>query len=67
MHGMKNACGNTKRVRAFSVSLELWVLTSRRQASDPMEVADPVAFLCSERASYITGAALDINGGQLMV
>lgn len=34
---------------------------------DPGEVAELIAFLCSERASYITGAALDINGGQLMV
>lgn len=34
---------------------------------DPREVAELVAFLCSERAAYITGAALDINGGQLMV
>ena len=34
---------------------------------DPKEVADLVAFLCSDRASYITGAAFDINGGQLMV
>jgi 3-oxoacyl-[acyl-carrier protein] reductase len=33
----------------------------------PDEVAELVAFLCSERAAYITGAALDINGGQLMV
>lgn len=34
---------------------------------DPREVAELIAFLCSERAAYITGAALDINGGQLMV
>jgi NAD(P)-dependent dehydrogenase (short-subunit alcohol dehydrogenase family) len=29
------------------------------------EQAIPVLFLCSEGASYITGAAMDINGGQL--
>jgi 3-oxoacyl-[acyl-carrier protein] reductase len=34
---------------------------------EPREVAELVAFLCSDRAAYITGAALDINGGQLMV
>jgi NAD(P)-dependent dehydrogenase (short-subunit alcohol dehydrogenase family) len=34
---------------------------------DPREVAELIAFLCSEQAAYITGAALDINGGQLMV
>jgi NAD(P)-dependent dehydrogenase (short-subunit alcohol dehydrogenase family) len=29
------------------------------------EQALPILFLCSSAASYITGAALDINGGQL--
>ena len=33
----------------------------------PTEVADLVAFLASDQAAYITGAALDINGGDLMV
>lgn len=33
----------------------------------PEEVAELVAFLCSERAGYITGASLDINGGDLMI
>jgi NAD(P)-dependent dehydrogenase (short-subunit alcohol dehydrogenase family) len=33
----------------------------------PGEVADLVAFLCSDRAAYITGASLDINGGDLMI
>ncbi len=34
---------------------------------EPEEVAELVAFLCSNRASYITGASLDINGGDLMI
>lgn len=33
----------------------------------PEEVAELVAFLASERAAYITGASLDINGGDLMI
>lgn len=33
----------------------------------PEEVADLVAFLCSDQAAYITGASLDINGGDLMI
>ena len=33
----------------------------------PEEVADLVMFLCSDKAAYITGASLDINGGDLMI
>jgi NAD(P)-dependent dehydrogenase (short-subunit alcohol dehydrogenase family) len=33
----------------------------------PAEVADLVAFLSSSEASYITGASLDINGGDLTI
>ena len=33
----------------------------------PEEIGDLVVFLCSERASYITGASIDINGGSLMI
>ena len=33
----------------------------------PEEVAELVAFLASNEAAYITGASLDINGGDLMI
>ena len=33
----------------------------------PAEVAELVVFLASDRAAYITGASLDINGGDLMI
>jgi 3-oxoacyl-[acyl-carrier protein] reductase len=33
----------------------------------PTEIGDLVVFLCSDRASYITGASIDINGGSLMI
>lgn len=33
----------------------------------PTEQANAVAFLVSDAASFITGATLDVNGGQLMV
>jgi NAD(P)-dependent dehydrogenase (short-subunit alcohol dehydrogenase family) len=32
----------------------------------PADVADLVAFLCSEHAGYITGAVIDVNGGFLI-
>ncbi|CAN5855838.1 3-oxoacyl-ACP reductase FabG [soil metagenome] len=33
----------------------------------PEEVANLIAYLTTDRAAYITGASLDINGGDLMV
>jgi NAD(P)-dependent dehydrogenase (short-subunit alcohol dehydrogenase family) len=38
-----------------------------RRLGRPDEVADIVAFLASERSSYVTGASLDVNGGDLTV
>jgi 3-oxoacyl-[acyl-carrier protein] reductase len=32
-----------------------------------LEVADLICFIASEAAGYITGASLDINGGDLMM
>jgi 3-oxoacyl-[acyl-carrier protein] reductase len=32
-----------------------------------LEVADLICFAASEAAGYITGAAFDINGGDLMM
>ena len=34
--------------------------------AEPEEVANMVVFLASERAGYITGATMDVNGGMLM-
>jgi 3-oxoacyl-[acyl-carrier protein] reductase len=34
--------------------------------SEPAEIADLVAFLVSDRAAYINGATIDINGGWVM-
>jgi NAD(P)-dependent dehydrogenase (short-subunit alcohol dehydrogenase family) len=37
-----------------------------RRMSEPREIAWPIAFLCSEGASYICGTVLDVNGGVFM-
>ena len=32
----------------------------------PDEIANPIIFLCSEQASFITGASLTVDGGFLL-
>ena len=54
-----------------------WILAAFVSGDDPLPASNPaitaaelkhhVAFLASERAAYITGASLDINGGDLMI
>ena len=34
-----------------------------RRAGEPHEIANTIAFLCSDLASYITGVALNVSGG----
>jgi 3-oxoacyl-[acyl-carrier protein] reductase len=37
--------------------------TSSKRIGEPAEFAAVVAFLCSDRASYLTGAAIQVDGG----
>jgi len=37
--------------------------TAMRRAGEPQEIANAVAFLCSDLASYITGIGLTVSGG----
>ena len=37
--------------------------TSSKRIGDPKEFAAVAAFLCSERASYVTGTAIQVDGG----
>jgi NAD(P)-dependent dehydrogenase (short-subunit alcohol dehydrogenase family) len=37
-----------------------------QRMAHPSEIAHPIAFLCSDAASYICGTMLDVNGGAYM-
>ena len=37
--------------------------TAMRRTGEPQEIANAVAFLCSDLAAYITGVALEVSGG----
>lgn len=41
--------------------------TLLRRVATPEEIAGPIVFLCSSRASYITGASLEVSGGRSIV
>ena len=49
------------KARAYAASFPI------QRMGEPSEVAELVAFLASGRAAYITGASLDINGGDLTI
>ncbi len=60
----------TKRIAASAGSIEAAEEIARDQVpagrlGRPEEYGDLVAFLCSERAAYITGAVIPIDGGLL--
>ena len=58
---MVRATISGERARAYADSFPI------ARLGEPEEVAELVAFLASDRAAYITGASLDINGGDLMI
>ena len=58
---MLRVAWSEERIQEYIPSIPL------NRMGEPSEVADLVCFLASDRAAYITGAALDITGGELMV
>jgi 3-oxoacyl-[acyl-carrier protein] reductase len=60
----------TDRVADFRGSIEAAQETARQSVpagrlGDPGEFGDLVAFLCSERAAYLTGAVIPLDGGMV--
>ncbi len=60
---------NTARVRGRSTDEE-WAARAQtiplRRMGEPEDIADAVVFLASDRARYITGQVLHVNGGLVM-
>lgn len=59
---MHLAAGPTEAERAASLA-RLTEAIPLRRLGDPAELAAAVAFLCSERASFVTGTTLTVDGG----
>ncbi|WP_158745487.1 3-oxoacyl-ACP reductase FabG [Acidisphaera sp. L21] len=52
-------------VDAVMDAAQIAAMVPMKRAGRAAEVADLVGFLCSDRASYITGQAISINGGMI--
>ena len=50
--------GSRKRADQFAAEFHMLP-----RMADPEEIADPVVFLCSDRASFITGSDIPVDGG----
>ena len=62
------ATAMTEPTRADARRLEAFLAhVPMRRVGEPEELAGPVVFLCSDAASYITGAILPVDGGYLGV
>ena len=59
----------TERVKALRTpdeSRELAQTIPVRRFGEPVEIAEAILFLASDVASFVNGATLDVNGGQVM-
>lgn len=56
---------DTEETRALDNFAELAAMTPARRAGDADEVAALVGFLCSDRAGYISGQVIRVDGGAI--
>jgi len=63
VNGVAPASTETPMMEGRPVDLQRIPL---RRMSQPEEVAWPIAFLCSDAASYVTGTVVDVTGGVYM-
>lgn len=56
----REALGDDDRRRSIAATIPLGKIAA------PADIAGPVAFLCSEWASHITGEVLNVNGGSVL-
>jgi NAD(P)-dependent dehydrogenase (short-subunit alcohol dehydrogenase family) len=64
VNGVAPASIETPMMRDRSVDLDRIPLG---RMGKPEEIAWPIAFLCSDAASYVCGAVIDVNGGVYMI
>ena len=64
VNGVAPASVETPMMRGRPVDLTRIPLGRK---AEPEEIAWPIAFLCSDAASYLCGAILDVNGGVHMI